>query len=1193
MKKALLLLLFLFTNSIIFSQSLNQPSQFNNVCDDNNDGFALFLMQEIGTEITGNNQNLVVTHHLTQADAANNVNPLPFTYTNVVNPQLIFARVRNTVTNQVQITTYLLNVNPIPIANNMTITVCDYNNDGFASIDLNGTITSFQQGNIGAIVTFFETLTNANLGVNPLQSPIQNTTPQIQTIYVRIENPTSGCFVVTTLTVLIVNCTGQSGQPQDLNACSYGTSACFNLTQNNSNILGTLNPSEYQLTYYTTQSDANTGVNPILTTTNFCTSTSTTVIYARLLKLQDNTYQVLSFNLIVSIPPPIPSQTITACSTNFQCWNLTSIIPNVTNGQNCEVYFFPTQLDALNWTNQIPNPTCFASVIAAPIQPPLYFRVECVNQQNCVSIGTLNLTTISCYVGGQPQGLTACSDTGGFACVDLNLNNANVLGNLNPTQNTVTYHINQSDASTGSNPMSSPFCPPYGTYTIYTRVASNDGLNSFLSTFVVTSANYENSTTQLNTIIQCDDNNNGLIIWDLTVVQAQINTTNSLSYYTTLLNAQNMTSPIGNPAAWTTNVQSNLFPIYIREVVIGDCDIIHIVSIQGLANCNAASACSSANSLCSSLGVPFSNTTGVTSSGSANCLGTTPNPTWFYFPISSAGTINLQISQVANTGGNSDVDYILYGPFTNQLTPCSNLSILLNNVVSCSYSTASIENAVIQNAQPGQIYILMVTNFSNQAGQISIIQSNIGQTNSGAIDCSGLRLKAFLDTNNNGSQDNGESNFPLGQFHYEKNDNGIVHNITAPSGTYAIYDSNATNSYDVSFSVDAAYTTMYTVAPSAYSNLSVVIGSGLITYNFPVTVVQSYNDLAVTIVPLNAPRPGFTYQNKIVYTNLGNQNVTSGTLTFIKNASVTITANSQSGTTPNANGFTYNFTNLAPFEMRTITVTMQIPTIPTVNAGQILTNSASIVPLDGDLVPENNSNAVSQIVINAYDPNDKMESHGERILHATFTSNDYLYYTIRFENTGTASAINVRINDILDSQLDETTVRMVDASHSYQLDRVGNNLTWRFDNIQLPVSVANTTIGKGYVIFKVKPRPGYAVGDIIPNTAAIYFDFNPAIITNTFLTQFVATLGVNQFENQDFVFYPNPTSDVVTVSLTNTENSITSIKVYDILGKTILTTKVENVSSQIIDLSDVNSGMYFIEVTTDSNLKVVKKLMVK
>jgi uncharacterized repeat protein (TIGR01451 family) len=375
--------------------------------------------------------------------------------------------------------------------------------------------------------------------------------------------------------------------------------------------------------------------------------------------------------------------------------------------------------------------------------------------------------------------------------------------------------------------------------------------------------------------------------------------------------------------------------------------------------------------------------------------------------------------------------------------------------------------------------------------------------------------------------------------------------------------------------------------------VNVVIGAGMQNYNFPITVTQSYNDLAVNIIPLNAPRPGFTYQERIVYTNYGNQTIASGTVTFSNDALVTITANSQAGTTATANGFTYNFTNLLPFETRTITVTMQIPNIPTVTLGNLLTSTASIAPITGDVVPANNTSTCSQIIIGSYDPNDKMESHGERILHSSFTANDYLYYTIRFENTGTASAINVRINDVLDSRLDENTIRMISASHNYVMDRVDNNLTWRFDNIQLPVSVADTNIGKGYITFQIKPRAGYAVGDIIPNTASIYFDFNPPIITNTFNTEFVAQLGINDFENGDFVFYPNPVADFITISAKNT-GSVANIAVYDVLGKLIVSEKPTSAAStQTIDLSSLSRGVYLLEVTSDSNLKVVKKFVKK
>jgi uncharacterized repeat protein (TIGR01451 family) len=271
-----------------------------------------------------------------------------------------------------------------------------------------------------------------------------------------------------------------------------------------------------------------------------------------------------------------------------------------------------------------------------------------------------------------------------------------------------------------------------------------------------------------------------------------------------------------------------------------------------------------------------------------------------------------------------------------------------------------------------------------------------------------------------------------------------------------------------------------------------------------------------------------------------------------------------------------------------------VPPIPAVSLGQLLTNNATIIPLVGDVVSENNSSTMSEIVIGSYDPNDKMESHGDKILTSNFATTDYLYYTIRFENTGTASAINVRIEDILDSKLDETSIKMVDASHDYILDRLDANLTWRFDNIQLPPSVENTSIGKGYVTFKIKPKAGYATGDIIPNTAGIYFDFNPVIITNTFLTEFIDLLAVNEFENNDFIFSPNPVNDILNVMSKNSANTIGEINVYDVLGKTMLHKKsTSSVQTESVDFSQLTNGIYFVEVTTANQLKVIKKIIVE
>ncbi len=957
-------------------------------------------------------------------------------------------------------------------------------------------------------------------------------------------------------------------------------------------IIQGLNAANYTVTHHETLTDANLAVNS-LSSPYFNTTPFQQTIHARVVNNLTNEVQIISYQLNVNLPPEVSNQVLTNCysvATSFPCWNLESLIPSIQNGiATISVTFYQTISDAVTGANAMNNTVCYQSLSSG--NSLVYFRSE--NATGCFSIGEVQLLIIDCIQPGVPQNLTQCVDSG-VGCFNLTDNNVNVIGNLNPNDYTISYHISQSHANFDINPLSSPYCmAAVGTQSIFVRLENNTTSQFSIYPFTISTQLILPDVVALPDMISCDNNNDGTVSFNFTTVQAQIGSTNSLEYYPSLANAQNQVSPFVNPSSINVASSNALTNVFVREIVIGGCDVIYSFAAKAFAICNLAYQCNQANSLCSALGVPFSNTTGSASVGSPGCLGSAPNPTWFYLPVSTAGTINLMIQQSTSinfTSNNLDVDYVIYGPFTDPVTPCGGGLPVESSIVSCSYSAAPVENAIITNALPGQYYLIMTTNFSNQSGYIKITQTS-GST--GTINCSGLQLNAFLDSNSNGLKDSGESNFPLGQFQYEVNDNDVIHNIASPTGVYGIYDTNPANSYDLGFTIDAAYASMYNVTTSSYSNVNIVVGAGMIAYNFPVTVVQPYNDLAVTIVPFNAPRPGFIYENKIIYSNLGNQPITSGTLTFNKDSNVSITNISQAGTTPTSTGFTYNFTNLMPFEVRTITVSMQVPTIPTVNAGQYLTNTASIVPLTGDVVTENNSNTLAQIIVNAYDPNDKMESRGEEILFSSFTSNDYLYYTIRFENTGTASAINVRINDVLDTQLDENSIRMVSTSHpNYVMDRVGNNINWEFDNIQLPVSVANTNIGKGYIMFKIKPKPGFAVGDIIPNTASIYFDFNPAIVTNTFTTEFVSALAVNQFENSDFVFYPNPTSDFVTITLKNGSDIISLISVYDVLGKQIVNVKASSIS-ETIDLSSVNSGIYFVEVTTENNSKVVKKLIVK
>lgn len=454
----------------------------------------------------------------------------------------------------------------------------------------------------------------------------------------------------------------------------------------------------------------------------------------------------------------------------------------------------------------------------------------------------------------------------------------------------------------------------------------------------------------------------------------------------------------------------------------------------------------------------------------------------------------------------------------------------------------------------------------------------------------GFKLNAFMDSNNNGVQDNNEQNFSDGYFTYQLND-GAVNNIYSQNGVFYLYEVDPNNFYNIGYTINNQYNqcgTQYVLLTSAFTNLT-ISNNGIETLNFAISG-STCTDLAVF---MNngwfSPRPGFGYSNLIYYRNYGNQTIPSGTITFTKDAMLSITNVSESAITNNPNGFSYNFTNLLPYETRYIFVDMLVPLIPNINIGDVVSNTvtASTSVIESSL--SNNVSIITDIVIGSYDPNDKNESHGGKVLHSGFTANDYLTYTIRFENTGTAEAINVKVTDVLDQKLDETSLRMVAASDDYVLDRIGSNLTWRFSGINLAPSVENTQIGHGYATFQVKPKTGYLLGDVIPNTANIYFDFNPAIVTNECTTEFVSTLAVNNFNENDFSVYPNPTKNILNISAINNAITIENIVVFDVVGKAILNQKA-NTPTTTIDLSNFAKGVYFVKVAGIGFEKMVKVL---
>ncbi|CAL2087422.1 exported protein of unknown function [Tenacibaculum sp. 190524A02b] len=361
------------------------------------------------------------------------------------------------------------------------------------------------------------------------------------------------------------------------------------------------------------------------------------------------------------------------------------------------------------------------------------------------------------------------------------------------------------------------------------------------------------------------------------------------------------------------------------------------------------------------------------------------------------------------------------------------------------------------------------------------------------------------------------------------------------------------------------------------------------TQDFCVTSLVDFNDLEITIVPEGIPaRPGFDTSYNITYKNRGTT-TQSGTiaLEYMEDILTLVSANPAVATTT-SNQFSWNFTDLKPYEAREIKLTLNVnkPTdSPAVNNGDILTYTVKVNGAT-DEAPEDNTMVLNQTVVNSYDPNDKTCLEGN-ILEPKEVGK-YLHYLIRFENKGTADAINISIVDEIDTtKLDIKTFEPLYASHKYTTTiKDEKEVTFTFEEINLPFDDATND---GYVLFRIKTKDDLVLGDVIDNKAAIYFDFNPPIITNTERVEVKEKkVGPPTFEDY-FTLSPNPTTGIMNLTEKNSDIQIQYITIHDLSDR-----MVGFFSGQLrtFNVSYLFPNLYFMKIHSDKGILVHKFMKV-
>jgi uncharacterized repeat protein (TIGR01451 family) len=294
-----------------------------------------------------------------------------------------------------------------------------------------------------------------------------------------------------------------------------------------------------------------------------------------------------------------------------------------------------------------------------------------------------------------------------------------------------------------------------------------------------------------------------------------------------------------------------------------------------------------------------------------------------------------------------------------------------------------------------------------------------------------------------------------------------------------------------------------------------------------------------------------------------------------------------SSVTPSDNStgnLSWDFTNLAPFETRSIDITFNLNgpmETPPLAGGEILHFTSSIAET-GISEPFPNYHQLNETVVNSWDPNDKTCLEGQNLSN-DFLGN-YVSYRIRFENTGTYAAENIVVKDMIDTaKFDIATLTPIAGSHQFYTRINGNKVEFIFENINLPFDDANND---GYVVFKIKLLPSVTENIPFENQASIYFDYNFPVVTNT-ATSVIGILGIPTLDLTDnFILFPVPAKNVLQI-LSKENLEIRSVEIYNNLGQ-ILQKEIGN--QQNINVSNLVQGNYYLKIQT-SNATSVKQFL--
>lgn len=296
----------------------------------------------------------------------------------------------------------------------------------------------------------------------------------------------------------------------------------------------------------------------------------------------------------------------------------------------------------------------------------------------------------------------------------------------------------------------------------------------------------------------------------------------------------------------------------------------------------------------------------------------------------------------------------------------------------------------------------------------------------------------------------------------------------------------------------------------------------------------------------------------------------------------------------------WSYDSLFFFSSELINLQVQLPDFNSM--GDTLASFLTVNQLDslgsGSII-YSSIDTLEQILVCAYDPNDKNAEPEGIGPEGYIANNQELEYLIRFQNTGNDTAITVMIRDQLDSNLNWGSMQPIASSHAMQswIEQDGEAV-FRFNNIMLPDSNVDFMGSQGFVKFRIRPKTGLLPNTPIFNTAHIYFDLNPAVITNTVLNTIDtinATVSIKKIaftEHSEVIVFPNPFQDNLTIYYKGIIDKSFQLILYDVNGKEVF--RKENVTNNKtnLNLNQLTNGLYIVVGTDDSGEQLFRERII-